>query len=841
MQHQTCLRVQLVKVVIPSLLRTPTANPEARQIDSCPAVKYIAAVVRLGGTVMAVHAGETVSHYKIVQRLGGGGMGIVYSAEDTRLKRTVALKFLPPELTRDPDAKERFAHEAQAASTLQHNNICVVHDIDETPEEQMFICMEYLDGETLKKRIERGPMKIDEAIDIAIQVARGLTIAHEHGIIHRDIKPANIMITSAGVAKIVDFGLAKLGSRTMLTQFGSTLGTAAYMSPEQARGETTDHRTDLWSLGVVLYQMLTGDLPFPGEFEQGLIYAILNERPRPLARTGIPSGLNAVVLKALEKLPADRYADAREMIDDLTALREQRRITHVGSRVLGRLASRRAIVGGALALVVLGATAIFFFQREPTTQMTVAARPASSIAVLPFTDLSPGKDQEYFCSGIAEELTSVLTQIPELKVVSRTRAFALSKEKIDLKEMGTQLGVATLLDGSVRKDGNRLRITAQLIDASDGAQIWTDTYDRTLRDIFAIQQEVARSVVAALQITLVPQASERMIPRQSNNVAAYESWLRASYFVKLFLISNREQDIQSAIRLYEAAIALDSAYALAYAGLAWAYEHKFVLGSHKNPSDREQVVRHILKAYQLDSLSGAVNAGMGYLASANRDYDRAYVFFRTALTLEPRSYLVNYLAGEFLSSLGLNEHSEGFFETSIAGDPYYLLGIGEAAGAFELQGKFEKAASYYQRVLRLSPRDPLYRTAYVEFLIKTSRLQEASEILEATQKSNPEFSGFARVRAMVHAAGGERKQALMLSQNPEVYALLGMRDEALKALDKKAGTSGTYEYQSVATNPIFKSLHKDPRFTLVLSRLEATYRERIRRYGDLGSRRVESD
>jgi eukaryotic-like serine/threonine-protein kinase len=789
---------------------------------------------------MAIHAGQTISHYKIIGHLGGGGMGIVYNAEDTHLKRIVALKFLPPDLTRDPDAKERFTHEAQAASTLQHNNICVVHDIDETSDGQMFICMEFLDGETLKKKIDRSPLKISEAIDIAVQIARGLAKAHEHNIIHRDIKPANVIVTGGGVAKIVDFGLAKLSGQTMLTRAGSTLGTAAYMSPEQASGGGLDQRTDIWSLGVVLYQMLTGELPFRSEFEQGLIYSILNEKPRPLSETKaiLPPGLEAVVNKALAKKPSDRYASAQEMIDALTAIEapDERGSSRRSPR--RKATHRKVIIFGALALVAAGVATFFMLTTQSTAVKELVHQELvrkASVAVLPFTDLSPNRNQEYFCSGIAEELTSMLTQIPQLKVVSRTRAFALSKDATDLKEMGRQLGVVTLLDGSVRKDGGRLRITAQLIDAADCSQIWTDTYDCTLEDIFSIQKEVARSVVAAMQVTMAPQSTELMIPRQSSNVAAYELWLRASYFVKLYLISNKEQDIQSAIRLYEAAIANDTTYAIAYAGLAWAYGHKYVLGSHSNVSDRDQLVRFILKAYRLDSLSGAVNAGMGYIALADRDFDKAYHFFRTALTYEPRSYLVNYFAGEYLSAIGLNEQSETFLERTIAGDPYYLLGIGELAGAFELEGKFQKADSYYQRALNLSPNDPLYRAAYVEFLVKTSRLKEASGILDDALKHAPEFLGFSRCRAMLLAAHGDRKQALQLSHAPEVYALLGMRSETLSALEEKAGTNATYHYQSVATNPLFIPFRNDIRFQAVLSRLQTSYNERMTKYGDLGT------
>ncbi len=789
---------------------------------------------------MATLIGQTVSHYKILEHLGGGGMGVVYRAQDLNLGRPVALKFLPPELTRDAEAKQRFIQEAKAASALDHQNICVVHEIGETDDGQIFIVMTFYDGETVKKKMERGQLNVDEALDIAIQVAQGLTKAHEEGIVHRDIKPANIMVTTTGVAKIVDFGLAKLTGQSSLTKVGMTMGTTAYMSPEQTRGETVDSRADVWSLGVTLYQMLTGILPFRGEFAQGLIYSILNEKPRPLrdGRMDLPPMLEAVMQKALEKEPSNRYGSSRELMDALVAVKEASGDSHTRLRHFRKPQARKTSLVVALILLAFVAATLFISRILPTGPpgtVTQTQTRRASIAVLPFTDMSPGKDQEYFCSGIAEELTSVLAQIPELKVVSRTRVFKPPKEVSDLTQMGSQLAVATLLDGSVRKDGNRLRITARLIDAVDGSQIWTDTYDRTLQDVFAIQKEVARAVVAVLQIALAPQTTERMISHQSSNVEAYEYWLRGSYFVKLYLVSNKEQDIQSAIHLYESAISLDSTYALAYAGLAWAYEHKYVLLNRKYPSDREQVVRCILKAYQLDSLSGAVNAGMGYLALANRDHDAAYRFFKKALALEPRSYLVNYIAGEYLASLGLNEQSEVFFEKSTLGDPYYLLGIGESACAYDAEGKFEKAATFYQRALQLSPSDRTYHAWYAELLIKTSRLAEASAILEESVKHNPEYPGFTRCRALLHAVRGERKQALNLAQLPEVYALLGMHDEALRTLEKEDLQRGTYQYQWIATNPLFNSLRNDPRFQAILSRLEAIYRVRVEKYGDLGT------
>lgn len=372
--------------------------------------------------------GKVVSHYKILNLLGGGGMGVVYKAQDLKLGRPVALKFLPPNLTRDPEAKQRFIQEANAASTLQHGNICVVHDIDETDDGRMFISMEYLEGETLKKKIERGPLKIDEAMDIALQIAQGLASAHGHGIVHRDIKPANLLVTTDGVVKIVDFGLAKLLGQAMLTRTGSTLGTAAYMSPEQVRGGVLDNRADLWALGVVLYEMVTGHLPFRGEHELALSYSIVNEEPVPIdkVREQVPEHLWHVIAKCLEKGMGKRYQTAEEVIDDL------RRVSKPKEPQIGpgkKLARWRLPVGVIVIAAVAGAAYLFLWHVSPTQR-------EKSVAVLPFVDMSPGRDQEYFCDGMTEEIINRLSNLKELKVPARTSVFALKGTSLDVREIG---------------------------------------------------------------------------------------------------------------------------------------------------------------------------------------------------------------------------------------------------------------------------------------------------------------------------------------------------------------------------------------------------------------------
>ncbi len=778
--------------------------------------------------------GREVGRYRILAQVGRGGMGTVYRAHDPRLGRDVALKFLPSHLRASGEAEERLLIEARAAAALEHPNVCTVYEIGETEDGQPFIAMALYQGETLKERLRRGPLLPAEAVDVAIQMARGLGAAHERGILHRDVKPGNVMLTGEGTVKLLDFGLAKMAD-VGVTRPGTTPGTLAYMSPEQVQGEALDRRTDLWSLGVVLYEMLTGERPFRGGSDGAVIQNIRNESPEPVARLrpDCPDLLSRTVGRLLEKAPDARYQSADELLSELTG-REDRG-TGIPRLLIPTRRRSRVLLAGVAASVVALAGVTLVRLSDPGTRSVpdgpAAAPGRASIAVLPLVNRSGDPSDDALADGMTEELITILAQTGDLRVIASTSAFAFKGRQIDARRIADSLGVSHLLEGSLRVTADSLHMQVRMVDGSDGSTRWSGTFDRELRSVFAVQDEIARAVAGELDLRLTTRSGAPLSRSYTPDIAAYELYLRGSDQALL----RSDGGVRQGVEYFRQAIEADSNYAAAWAGLARMY---MVLSGRGDPGSPVRDLHAIAeeaarKALALDDSLAEAHATLGLIHKhARYDFPSAESELKRAIALDPSQALPRQWLAQLYIQTGRPREALAEAERAVRSDPLSPSAHAEVAHALLTNRRPDEALARLERISAVDP--PLLRAA--GYAARAYAMKGMwSEAIAAVRPQATSGGGYSLpLYAYMLARGGEREEALrvldtLLDRWREgttdgsalVIAYAGLRefDQAFAWLERSLEDRSVVDPNLGILEPIFDDLRRDPRFEPFRERL----------------------
>jgi TolB-like protein/Tfp pilus assembly protein PilF len=773
--------------------------------------------------------------------LGEGGMGVVYRAEDPELGREVALKLLPAEMADNPKRLERFRREAKAVAAINHPNIVTIHSI-ESVETTHFLTMELVEGESLDQIIPPGGMPLAKVFEIAVPLADALASAHERGIVHRDLKPANVMITGENRIKVLDFGLAKLvedpdsetgdpaltAVPTELTAEGMVMGTAPYMSPEQVEGRAMDHRTDIFSLGIVLYEMATGKRPFAGETSAALVSSILRDSPPTVTEINesLPRHLARIIQHCLEKDPEARYQSAKDVRNELKSLRRE---VDSGSVTTGSGAiqistpqptlSRRYGLWAAagLAAIVILATGWWLGRGADRAQAakderagglsadvaSAAWSDAPSVAVLPFANLSADPDNEYFTDGLTEELIGALANVEGLRIPARTSVYALKETNLDIQEIGRRLGVDNILEGSVRKAGDQLRISAQLIKVSDGFNLWSETYDREFSDVFVIQGEIAGNIVEALQLTLSPVEQQALRSERTTDFKAYEFYLRGRGHYR----RRTRTDFESAREMFQNAIAIDAGYALAWAGLADTYT-EFWRNYESTEENLVQAEEASREAVELDPKLAEAHAARGFALGQRQRYDEAAAAFRRSMELNPRLFEAYYYYGTVAFAAGRLETAAEMFEKATEAAPDEIRALQLLPQIYTRLGREAAAAAANRQRVEVVERRLEFNPDDVPMLL------DGASALAALGERQRSLEWASRI---LDKAGDD---ALVLYNLACLYSLAGEVTSALEALEKSYA-AGLADPEWMKQDSDLDNIRKHARYKELVKRMKA--------------------